>query len=185
MAELNLTRGVMKTHAKRVQQASHIMGGRSSSSSQRGLFRGSSFTFLFLSSTSSSTLSSALCFSNSASTLRVWAAAGVGAGVSDGGERGLVTSVTEVLTIVMSPCFPSSSCLFLSPTLIGREGPLEGGDWGSACTVTMLLKFSDKAKISREHSSNQDCITDKKTLQLICSLLAETLKHVALLNTPQ
>lgn len=184
MAELNLRRGVMKTHAKRVQRASHIMGGRSSSSSQRGLFRGSSFTFLFLSSTSS-TLSSTLCFSNSDSTLQVWAAAGVGAGVSDGGERGLVTSVAEVLRIVMSPCFPSSSCLFLSTTLIGREGPLEGGDWGSACKVTMLLKSSDKAKISRVHSSNQDCITDNRTLQLICSLLAEILKHVALLNTPQ
>lgn len=143
----------MKTHAKGVR-ASHIMGGRSSSSSQKGFFRGSSFTSLFLFSTFSSTLSSMLCFSNSASTLQVWAAAGLGGGVSDGEERGSVTSMTEVLGVVMSPsCFPSSSCLSLSPAHFGRVRALEGGAWGSAATVTILLKSSDTAKITRKYSS--------------------------------
>lgn len=170
---------------KEVQQTSHIIGGRSSSSSQRGFFRGSSFTFLFLSSTSSSTLSSTLCFSNPASALPVWAAAGgPGSGLIDGGERGLVTFVTEASRIVNSVCFPSSSCLFLIPTLTGRGGAL--GDWngGSACLVTTLLKFSDKAeKLAGKQSSNQEYITDNRTLQLLCSLLAETFKHDGLLNT--
>lgn len=126
MVALNQRGGVT---CKQVQRESHIMGGRSSPSSQRGFFRGSSFTFLFLSSISSSTLSSTLCFSNSASTLHVWAAAvGLGSGVSDGGEGGLVTFVTEVLRIVILLCFPSSSCLFLIPTLTGRRGALEDGN---------------------------------------------------------
>lgn len=72
---------------------SHIMGGRSSSSSQTGIFRGSSFTFAFLSSTTSSTLSSALCSCNS--MLQVLVAAGLMGGVCDGGERG-GTLETEV-----------------------------------------------------------------------------------------
>lgn len=157
---------------KGFQRASHIMGGRSSSSSRRGFFWGSSFTFLILSPTSSSTLS----FFDSASTSHVWteAAGEVSAGVSDGGDMGLVTSMTEALGIVTSLCLPSSSCLFLSPALTGRGGALEGSGGGSACTVPVLLKFSDKAKISREASPNQDCHRQQNTaadlLSVCCNL---------------
>ncbi len=172
MAELNLRRRVMKTHAKGVQQASHIMGGRSSSSSQKGFFRGSSFTSPFLSSTFSSTLSSTLCFSSSASTLQVWAVAGSGGGVSNGEERGSVTSVTEVLGVVESPsCFPSSSCLSLSPAHLGRVGALEGGA-EAAATVTMLLKSIDKAKITRKYSSKGKSRLNHKQQKTTADLLS-------------
>lgn len=167
-----------RRHMQTVQQASHIIGGRSSSSSQKGFFRGSSFTLLFLSSTFTSTFSSTFCFSSSASTLRVWVTAGLGGGVSDGGERGSVTAVTEVLG--MSPsCFPSSSCLSLSPALWGRVGALEGGAWGSARTVTMLLKSSDKTEITRNYSVNQDCITHsrKKKASALLSVLGNFVEH--------
>lgn len=181
MAKLNLRRGVTKTHAERLQGTSHIMGGRSSSSSQKGFFLGSSFPFRLLSITSSSTLSSTtLCFFKSASTLQVWAAAGLGSGVSSGGESGLIISVAEVLMslVVVSLCSPSSSCLLLSPALTGREGSLGGGGIGSACTVTMLLKCSDKGPISTKQGSDQGCITNSNTLPLSCSLFEETFKHV-------
>lgn len=109
---------------------SHIMGGRSSSSSQKGFFRGSSTIFAFLSSTMSPTLSttfsSGLCLSNFATMLQVLVAAGLIEGVCDGGESG-GTFETEVLEIVMSLCSLSSSCLLFSSTLTGRMGSLEDG----------------------------------------------------------
>lgn len=187
MAELNLRRGLTKTHAKRVERASHIIGGRSSSS-QKGFFRDSSFTTPFLSFTSTSTLSPTLGFSNSASILQVWAAAGLGGGVSGGEERVPVTSVTEVLGFVMSPsCFPSFSCLSLSTAHLGMVGALEGGAWGSAATVTMLLKSSDKAKITRKYSSTGKSKPHHRQQNIAADLLwfVETFDHVALLNTPQ
>lgn len=108
---------------------SHIMGGRSSSSIQKGFFRGSSSIFVFLSSTLSTTfpttLSSGLCSSNSATMLQVLVAAGLMEGVCDGGERG--GTFESVLGIVMSLCCLSSSCLLLSSTLTGRTGGLEVG----------------------------------------------------------
>lgn len=133
----------VKTHAIRGQQASHIIGGRSSSSSQKGFFRGCSFISPFLSSTFSLTLSSTICFSNFTSSLKVGAVVGPGGGVTDGEEKGSVTSVTEALGITISPfCLPSSSsfsCLSFSPTLFLCRG-LEGRVWGSVATVTMLSK---------------------------------------------
>lgn len=109
---------------------SHIMAGRSSPSSQKGFFRGSSSIFVSLSSTTtptlSNTFSSGLCLSNSVAMLQVLVAAGLVEGVCDGGESG-GTFETEVLQIVMSLCGLSSSCLLLSSTLTGRKGSLEDG----------------------------------------------------------
>lgn len=140
-------------HAKRVQQASHIMGGSSSSTSQKGFFPGCSFTSLFLSSALSSISFSTLCLSNSASTLQV-GAAGLGGGGSDGDESGKITSETDVLVIFMSPsCFSTpSACLSVSPAHLVLVEGLVDEVWGSAPTVTMLLKSSDKSKITKIHS---------------------------------
>lgn len=135
---------------------SHIMGGRlSSSSSQKGIFRGSSFTLVFISSTTCSTRSSALCLSDSASILQVLVAAGLMGGVCDGGERG-GTLETEVLGVDTSLCSPSSPCLFLGSTLTGRKGSLEDGGWGAACTEATLLKFNEKAEINSNFGTNPD-----------------------------
>lgn len=149
-------RGGFWSHMQWVQ--SHIMGGRSSSSSQMGIFRGSSFTFVCLSSTTSSTLSSALCLFNS--MLQVLVAAGLMGGVCDGGQRG-GTLETEVWGIVTSLCGPSSSCCFLRSALTGREGSLEEGGWGAACTEATVLKFNDKAEINGNYHTNLDHVTQK------------------------
>ena len=139
---------------------SHIMGGRSSSFSQKGIFRGSSFTFVLLSSTISSILSSAPCLSNSASTLQVLVAAGLRGGVCDGGER-RGTLETEVLGLVTSLGSSSSSCLLLRYTLAGRKGSLEDGGWRSACIEATMLKLNDKTEINNNFGTNPNHVTQK------------------------
>lgn len=139
------------------------MGGSSSSTSQIGFFPGCSFTSHFLSSALSSTSSSTLCLSNSASTLQAGESGLGGEGV-DGGDSGSITSETDVLGIFMSPssCFPPpSSCISFSPAHLVLVEGLEGGVWGSAAVVIMLLKPSHKSMITKNYSlkSKSNCIT--------------------------
>lgn len=148
---------------------SHIIGGRSSSSIQKGVFRPSTFTFPCLSFSTSSTPSTTLRFSTTDSTLQGRAAGGAAAaeGSDAGEEKGL-----GGLRVVSSLCFSSSvssssfnscccCCCFVSPALGGREGRGRG----SACAETTALERSDRAKISRKHSEGQGWITGR---QLMC-----------------
>lgn len=138
---------------------SHIIGGSSSSSSQKGFFRGFSFTSFFLSSTSafSSTLSSTFCFSSPDFTLQTCAGPGLGAGTSDGEKRGSAVTVAEILGTIAPPLssFSSfSSRLSLSTANVGLVGALEGRACDSAATATILLEQqpSDKANINRKYA---------------------------------
>lgn len=142
----------VKDMQEEVNRQSHIMGGRSSFSSQNSFFCVWSSTSRFLSSTFSSTVSFRLCLSDSATSLQVWAIAQLGRGVIDGEERGRATSVTDVLGVGMSSfCFVSSN----SSPLHFLGSSSEGGAWGFAATVGMLVRQrpSDKAKITRKYSS--------------------------------
>lgn len=111
---------VEETH-KRVQQAAHIMGGSSSSISQKGFFPGGSFTSLFLSSTLSLAFLSTLCLSNSVSTLQILAAAGLGAGVSVVEQSGSITSELDGLGIFKSPSCWLFSWLSVRPAHLQLE----------------------------------------------------------------